>query len=377
MDYYPLPDDSPDDWERVEPAAAGLDPAPLAGAVAFARAHESRWPKSLFTEDGRYYPTVYVDEGPPWNELTGPVRGWAGPSGLLLRGGRIVAEWGDTRRVDMTFSVAKSYLAILAGLALHDGLIRSLDDPVRGSALDDGFDAPGNREITWRHLLQQTSEWEGTLWGKPDAVDRNRVVAPGATDNSRKGQARDLRPPGTHFEYNDVRVNRLALSLLQVFRRPLPEVLRARVMAPIGASDMWQWHGYRDSWVEINGARMPSVSGGGHWGGGLWASTRDHARFASLVHRRGVWAGKTLVPADWIDALRTPSAANPGYGLLWWLNTGRALYPSAPAASLFALGGGSHVLWLDPDHDLVMVARWVDKPEVDGLLARVLASLAG
>ena len=105
--------------------------------------------------------------------------------------------------------------------------------------------------------------------------------------------------------------------------------------------------------------------------------TVDHARFASLVHRRGVWAGKTLVPADWIDALRTPSAANPGSGLLWWLNTGRALYPSAPAASLFALGGGSHVLWLDPDHDLVMVARWVDKPEVDGLLARVLASVAG
>jgi len=372
MDYFP----PFDDWERAAPAAAGLDPDRLATAVAFARASESRWPKSLFAEDGRYYPTIYVDEGPPWNEVTGPVRAWVGASGLVLRGGRIVAEWGDTRRVDMTFSVAKSYLAVLAGLALHDGLIRDLDDPVRLAAPDAGFDSPHNRAITWRHLLQQTSEWEGTLWGKPDLVDRNRVVARGATDNSRKGQGRDLHPPGTHFEYNDVRVNRLALSLLQLFRRPLPEVLRERVMDPIGASGTWEWHGYRDSWAEIDGVRMPSVSGGGHWGGGLWASTRDHARFAYLVHRRGTWAGKTIVPGAWIDALCTPSAVNPGYGLLWWLNTGRALYPGAPERSVFALGGGSHVLWLDPDRDLVMVARWVHKPAVDELLALVVASVA-
>ena len=366
---------SPGTLPRSDPAALGLDSARLAAAVAFAREHESRWPKSLYTEDGRYYPTVYVGEPAPWNEVTGPVRSWVGASGLLLRAGRVVAEWGDTARVDMTFSVAKSYLAVLAGLAVQDGLIPDVDEPVRATVRDGGFDAPQNRAITWRHLLQQTSEWEGTLWGKPDWLDRNREVSTGDADNRRKGQPRPLGSPGSRFEYNDVRVNRLALALLQVFRRPLPEVLRARIMDPIGATDTWEWHGYRDAWVELDGERLPSVGGGGHWGGGLWASTEDHARFAWLVHRRGTWAGKELVTGAWIDRVRAPSPLNPGYGLLWWLNTGRALYPSAPASSVFALGGGSHVLWLDPEGDLVLVARWVDKPAVDGLIARVRASL--
>ena len=71
---------------------------------------------------------------------------------------------------------------------------------------------------------------------KPDLVDRNRQVGVGA-DNSRKGMHRELRKPGEYWEYNDVRVNRFSLSLLQVFREPLAEVLRQRIMAPIGASD--------------------------------------------------------------------------------------------------------------------------------------------
>ena len=70
-------------------------------------------------------------EGPPDNAILGPVAPRGAPNGLVLRRGRLVAQWGDTRQVDMTFSVAKSYLAILAGLAVGDGLIPDLDAPVR------------------------------------------------------------------------------------------------------------------------------------------------------------------------------------------------------------------------------------------------------
>jgi hypothetical protein len=263
MEYYP----PRDGWRSADPAAAGFDPGRLAAAIRFAEARESAWPRSFTTEQGDFYPTaVYLPEPPPWNAVLGPVRPRGGPSGPVCRHGRLVAEWGDTRRADMTFSVAKSYLALLAGLAVADGRIRSVDDPVRDYALDNGFASPQNRDITWRHLLQQTSEWEGTLWEKPDTIDRNRQVGAGATDNAQKGAARPLRRPGTFFEYNDVRVNRLSLSLLQVFRRPLPDVLRARIMDPIGASEGWEWAGYRNSWVEIDGRRMVSVPGGGHWG---------------------------------------------------------------------------------------------------------------
>ena len=224
------------------------------------------------------------------------------------------------------------------------------------------------------HLLTQTSEWEGTLWDKPDLVDRNRQVGPG-TDNSRKGEHRDLQPPGAYWEYNDVRVNLLALSLLHVFRQPLPEVLKERVMDPIGASDTWRWLGYRNAFVEIDGRTMQSVPGGTHWGGGIQISTLDHARFALLVHRDGVWDGTKLLPDRWCAALREPCAINPGYGYLWWLNTGRREWPGAPASAYAAIGAGSNLILIDPEHDLILVARWIEQGAVGELVGRVVGAL--
>ncbi|MBI4594234.1 MAG: serine hydrolase, partial [Candidatus Rokubacteria bacterium] len=298
-----------------------------------------------------------------------------GPNGLIVRGGYVVAEWGDTRRVDMSVSIAKSYLAALAGLAVGRGLIRSIDDPVREYASDGGFDSPQNRAITWRYLLQQTSEWQGTLWDKPDSIDHNRDVGKSELGHSDKGTLRPYRVPGTFWEYNDVRVNRLSLSLLQVFRRPLVEVLREAILDPIGASIAWWWRPYRNSWIEIDGVEMPSVPGGSHWGGGLWMSSLDHARFGLLIHRGGRWGERELLATSWIEAMRRPGPVNPEYGFLWWLNTGRTLFPSAPASSYAARGAGSNVIWIDPEHDLVAVARWIDKQSIDGFLGRIVASV--
>jgi hypothetical protein len=158
--YVPGPDAQ---WERRQPDQAGLDAARLAEAVAWAEQHETRFSRNLqdalddLTEGEGQYATI-----------VGPTKPRGGPSGLILRHGSIVAEWGDPARVDMTFSASKSYLATLAGLALDRGLIHDLDDPVREYVDDGGFTAPHNSTITWRHLLQQTSEWSGTLWDKPD-----------------------------------------------------------------------------------------------------------------------------------------------------------------------------------------------------------------
>src|SRR5262249_43647530 len=150
-------------------------------------------------------------------------------------------------------------------------------------ALDDGFDSPQNRDITWRHLLQQTSEWHGTLWGKPDSIDHNRDVGKSELGYATKGTPRPMKQPGTLWEYNDVRLNRLSLPLVHVFREPLEVVLRRAIMDPIGASATWEWRPYRNAWVEIEGRRLPCVPGGSHWGGGLWMSTLDLARFGVLV----------------------------------------------------------------------------------------------
>jgi CubicO group peptidase (beta-lactamase class C family) len=152
-------------------------------------------------------------------------------------------------------------------------------------------------------------------------------------------------------------------------------VLRDEVMAPIGASDAWEWRGYRNSVVEIGGRPMESVSGGSHWGGGMFISTRDHARFGLLHLRRGRWGDRQLLSERWIDQALTPTAIKPTYGFLWWLNTDRALYPSAPASSYFALGAGTNLIWVNPEHDLVAVVRWIENRETDGFVARVLAAV--
>jgi CubicO group peptidase (beta-lactamase class C family) len=359
------------EWQRGVAEEAGLDPAGVAAAAHYAAEHETPWSRDL-----AHMVATDFGEALPWNETLGPVRPRGGPNGLLVRGGRIVAEWGDTTQVDLTFSVAKSYLSILAGLAVDRGLIRDVHETVCRTPNvdwgdDRGFAPPHNDRITWHHLLQQTSEWEGELWGKPDLIDRHRSVG-GRSSSGKKGTHRDLQEPGNFWEYNDVRVNRLALALLRVWRRPLPEVFRELVMDPIGASRAWEWHGYRNSYVEIDGRQMQSVSGGSHWGGGVFIHAQDQARVGLMLLRGGVWQGRRILSEDWIGRMRVPCPLYPQYGYLWWLNTGRALFPSASETSYSASGAGGNLTWIDPENDLVAVLRWIDPAARDGFIKLVM-----
>ncbi len=288
----------------------------------------------------------------------------------MLKGGAVVARWGDTQAVDMTFSVAKSYLALLAGVAVLDGLLPNLDARVRDSVDDGGFDSPQNAPITWRMLLTNTSEWEGELFGKPDSIDRGRDLS--AEGQGAKG-VRALQPAGTHWEYNDVRVNRLSLALLRLFGRPLPAVFAERIMRPLGASSRWQWHGYATSWVELGGRPVQSVSGGGHWGGGVFIHAEDQALLGQLVLADGVWRGQRLLPAGWVRQCTTPCGLNPVYGFLCWLNTGGEKFPSAPAESYGFSGAGGNITWVLPAQQMVVVTRWLAPAAQDGLLALALA----
>jgi CubicO group peptidase (beta-lactamase class C family) len=357
-----VPPAHPAPWQQA------ADPR-FAAAASQAAENETPWSRDLTVEIPRQF-----EEEPPWNEVLGPVRPRGGPNGLILRGGQIVAEWGNTLQIDQTFSVAKSYLSILVGLAIDRGLIRDVHDPVRLTVDDGGFDGPHNAKITWHHLLQQTSEWEGTLWDKPDLIDRNRQVGglPGA---AKKGTHRDLREPGGFWEYNDVRVNRLSLALLRVWRRPLPDVFRELVMDPIGASGDWEWRGYRNSTVEIDGRAVESVAGGSHWGGGVFIHARDQARIGLLMLRGGMWGDKRILSADWIARCRAPCPINPIYGYLWWLNSGGARYPNAPAGGYYASGAGGNMTWIDPDRGLVAAVRWTAPAATDKFLALATAAI--
>jgi CubicO group peptidase (beta-lactamase class C family) len=336
--YFPPPGDG---WEKRKPEDVGMDSALLAKAVEWAKGQETTKPLD------------FSDQVKLFGRMLGPLPKERGrTNGLILRHGYIVAEWGDTNRIDPTYSAAKSYVSTLLGLALEKRLIRSVHDKVSEYVDDGGYDTPHNAKITWHYHAQQTSEWEGTLWQKP----HDFVGVEEFGDAARK--PRKLEEPDTHYEYNDVRINRLALSLLRVFRKPLPDVLREEIMNPIGASNTWQFHGYANSNVIIDGKTMPSVTGGTRWGGGLWINTRDHARFGYLFLRRGQWGNRRILSENWVKMATTRGRLEPDYGYLWWLNTDGKAWPAAPRTAFAAQGAGSNTVWIDPEHDLVVVWRW-------------------
>ena len=347
------------DWARQAPAAAGFDPARLAAAVAWAQAHGEQAPADLRD-------TLLASFGAkePGYRILGPVATRGTANGLVVRGGRIVAEWGDTQAPEMTFSVAKSVLSSVAGVLHDDGLLADTGRRVADDVPGPWFQGPHNGAITWAHLLQQTSDWSGTLWEVHDWADR-----PEGDDPAR----RPLHAPGTRYKYNDVRVNLLALALLEVGREPLPRLLRQRLMDPIGASAGWRWEGYANSWTAVDGVQVQSVSGGGHFGGGLFIGSSDMARFGLLLEREGDWGGRQLLSRAWIAQATAPSPVKPDYGYLWWLNTGRQTIPAAPETAFWASGFGGNHVYVDREHDLVIVLRWT--PDLAGVVTRVLAAL--
>jgi CubicO group peptidase (beta-lactamase class C family) len=335
-----------------------VDDAALAAALEGARAR----PAPDVADMTAYLHALLV--GQTHSEVIGPVRDPAGTSGLVVHRGEELARWGDPASVEMCFSVSKSYLALVAGVAFDRGLIGDLHEPVAATVPDDAFTGDRHRAITWGHLLRQTSDWSGTLWGKPWHADPQGNQAADA----------ELGPPGEAFAYNDVRINLLALALTCRFGRGLEDVLRDEIMEPIGASDTWEWQGYATSRVEIDGRDVEVVSGGAHWGGGLWMSALDHARVGRLVLERGEWDGRRVLSERWIDAITSPAPTNPDYGMLWWLNHRGKVWPSAPRSGFCARGNlGRQLLWIDPALDLVVVSRWSD--HVDRLLAEVSAAV--
>lgn len=347
-----------DNWATRLPAQAGFDAERLTAALNLAATSDLGTPRDLRTmmPDASRHPN---------DRPLGPVKDRGLVNGLVLRQGYLVGEFGDTRAPDVTFSATKSYISAIAGLAVRDGLIANLDQPVAATVSDGGFDGD-NSTVSWRHLLQQTSEWGGELFGIPDWIDRGRqVTGNAAAAEARVGGSaaladgrRELEAPGSFWEYNDIRVNRTALALLRLYGHALPQVLRQRVMDPIGASATWQWHGYSTSRVDVNGDQIESVSGGAHWGGGLWISTRDHARFGHLYLNRGTWDNRVILDESWIEATVEPCSLNAGYGLMWWLNDGDSISRVAGTGAFAARGAGGNLIFVDPEREVVIVLRW-------------------
>lgn len=370
------------DWEKKTPSELGLNEAKVLEAIEYAKSMEIDNSRNL---EEVHYGTFGRE---PFGDGIGPFKERGPQTGIIIKNGYIVAEWGEPNRVDLTFSVAKSFLTTTVGLAYDQGLIKSVDDKVREymapfslmeflpnpnkaddfmkSDVFEPFEGEHNSKITWDHLLRQTSDWQGTLWGKPDWADRPQ-------GNRNTWLTRERNEPGSVYKYNDVRVNLLALALLNVVREPLPQYLKKHVMDEIGASPTWRWHGYENSWVILDGEIVQSVSGGSHWGGGMMISARDQARFGLLTLRNGKWKDKQIISEEWNKMAQTPTPVQKDYGFMnWFLNTDKERLPSAPESAFFHLGAGVNMVYVDQENDLVIVARWIENSAMDGIVKRVL-----
>ncbi len=370
-------------WEQRSPESLGLKAADVEQAVQAAIAGETRAPRDM---EINHYRTFGKE---PFGEAIGPFTERGPPTGIIIYKGYVVATWGEPDRCDMTHSVTKSFLSSVVGVAVDSGLIKSVSDtvasyvppielynqPVNRSADLIGqpqllypFASPHNRVLTWDDMLRQVSDWEGTLWGKPEWADR-----PDGDPSKWQNRSRNL--PGAVWEYNDVRVNALALAATSVWRKPLPQVLKQYIMDPIGASSTWRWTGYRNAWIVLDGTPVQSVSGGGHWGGGMFINAWDMARFGLLTLHHGRWKSRQLLSENWVKQALTPTKARTDYGYMnWFLNTGKKLLPSAPETAFMHIGNGSNLIYVDPQHDLVVVARWIETKAMDDVVKKLFTA---
>ena len=339
----------------------------LKQAIQFSVDHESLWDREVTGNWG-----VHPEDPPPWNRLLGPVHDRGPVSGTILVRGEKWVSWGEPQRADLTFSVAKTCLALLAGVAHDQGLLPDVNEPICKRVPGIGFDEGQNAQVTWNHMLQQTSEWGGSYFGLTDQADHNRAVTFGVPPIGKKGELRPLQAPGTYWEYNDVRINQLSLALLHLFQRPLPDVFREFITRPIGASDNWQWVGYDNAWVEIAGQRVQSVPGGTHWGGGMSISSEDQALIGQMLLNKGEINGRRILSTAWIQRMQEPCPLAPYYGYLIWLNRDQKMFPSLPSSSYFAIGAGSSFTWIEPEREMVVVVRWLNSAHAEEFFSLVL-----
>ena len=356
-------------WESKSPSEFGYNEKKINQAIDFVIENQNPGNKDLRVEILKGFSYE------PYHSILGPTKKRGETNGLIIKDGYIIGSWGDTKRVDMTFSVTKSYLSAVTGIAYDNKLIKSEEDYVSSYLWDKTFDGNKNSRISWEHLLNQSSDWHGNLFGINHWEDR-----PDINKSIDEWRTEPQKEPGAFYKYNDVRVNVLAYSLLQVFRESLPKILKKTIMDPIGASDSWRWYGYENSWVNMDGLMTQSVSGGGHNGGGIFINSEDHARFGLLYLNNGMWNDKRIISKDWIKKSITPSKTNPEYGYMWWINSEKGEdyatsdWKNVPTNVYYGAGFGGNYIVVIPDENMVVVGRWLGRGTIGTFIQMILDS---
>ncbi|MEU8194799.1 serine hydrolase [Microbispora amethystogenes] len=315
------------------PAAA---PAPFSSAsaldpIAFAVVRPSAHPVELRSAP-RSLSVTYTFQGRSYTLDDYLARSKA--NGFVVLDGReIVYERyhgaGRTTRFQ-SWSMAKSFTSAAIGIAVHEGHIRSVDDPVtrylpelRGS----GYDG-----VSIRNLLRMSS---GIDWNERSDAPKTQLAAHRGLSVERLAKRRVRGwEPGSRFEYTSMNTFVLARLLSEVTGMPYHRYVEKRIWQPAGM------------------ASTARIGGDSHDDLGYccyYATDRDYARFGLLYLGKGRAGGRQVVPRAWVEESTRPSASfNSRYGLHWWLGGGGE-------DDFMAAGFGGQYIYVSPEHRVVIV----------------------
>jgi len=260
---------------------------------------------------------------------------------LVVSGGRIVWEYGDTALVGNVHSVRKSIASILFGMA-QDRKQLTLDRTLASLGIDDRQAlSPAEKAATIRHLLSARS----CIYHKAAYESREQV---------RLRPERHSCRPGERWYYNNWDFNALGTIYQTVTGSSLFDAFEREIAGPL------QLEHFRKA--EHTSFHRERVS---HHSAYLFRlSALDMARVGLLMGRGGDWCGKRIVSKSWVDeSTRRISDTNrdggtSGYGYLWWVGTdGRQLGATFTGHTFSARGLRGQYMIVNPAEDLVIVHR--------------------
>ena len=269
---------------------------------------------------------------------------------IILHDGKMLFEkyWnGNTKdSKHIAFSVSKSYLSALFGIAIEEGLIKSIDDNV--SIYLDDFEGTGYEDVKIKNLLQMSSGIEfNEDYADPNS-DINRFARATAKGSSFRDFAKTLKngkKQGTYNHYVSLDTQVLGMILESVTDMPLREYLYKRIWSKIG--------------TESDAYYIADKTGTDMALGGLNATLRDFSKFGQLYLNEGSWDGEQIVPKSWVIKSHTPdaphlmpnagdlSSSEWGYGYQWWI-------PGDPLTDYTAHGIFNQFIYVDPVSNVVI-----------------------
>lgn len=246
----------------------------------------------------------------------------------------------DENSVFALHSSSKSFTSALIGIAIEQGLIGGVDDPLSDylpQVLE--LEDTEKQQITLRHLLTQTSGLEWYEWGGGYSNWEEFRSSPNWVEYI---LGRSLvSQPGTAFNYSTGNTHLLAAALEQAAGMNELEYGKETLFGPLGMESV-QW-----------GTDPQGIADGGN---GISMTARDAARFGQLYLNGGVWNGEQIIPADWVR--ESTSAQNNGagdgtgaYGYSWWTRS----FGDAGYETYYAFGAWGQYIFVVPELDLVTV----------------------